>query len=354
MYRIIKHLFAFLTIAVATRAFAAIDAPPQIAPDQALTQLKDGNARFVADQPKAPHRDAGRRVDQAKNGQHPIATVVACSDSREAVEILFDQGIGDLFIVRVAGNVCNTDEIASAEYGAEHLGAPLLIVLGHTKCGAVTAAVTGTDVHGNIPALLKGITPAVEKTRKDNPELKDDALVAAAIEANVRLSIANLYNNSEVLRKLISTEKVRIEGAVYDLATGQVNWLSERISPEEGNATTNNMLCDIALICTNFKIPSDEKLTTELVKAHVTAAILAELEKTKSQIKSDEDVHRPPSATTVEWKHELETMLNYQDAWGAPLQFNVDGDKVTVTAKGKTDGKGRTVNPRAFQFLRAK
>ena len=140
------------------------------------------------------------------------------------------------------------------------------------------------------------------------------------------------------------------------LAGALMIFLSSRtkIPAEEGNSTTSNMLRDIALIGTNFKITRDEKVSVESARAHLTEAIQAELEKTKDQIKSDEEVHHPPSATTIEWKHELEAMLNFQDAWSAPFQFAVEGDKVTITAKGKTDAKGRAVEPKSFQFLRAK
>ena len=203
----------------------ATEAVPGVTPDQALTALKEGNARFVDGKTTSPRRDAARRADTVKNGQHPAATVIACSDSREPVEIIFDQGIGDLFIVRVAGNVANTDEIGSAEYGTDHLGSSVLLVLGHTQCGAVTAVVMHDEVHGSIPALVAPIVPAVEKAQKANPDLKGKDLVPAAVEANVFQSMEDLLKRSELISKMVVEGKLRVEGAVYDLDTGKIKWL---------------------------------------------------------------------------------------------------------------------------------
>lgn len=217
-------VFAAVLVSIVPCVYAGNEANENT-PEQVLTALKDGNARFVESRAKAPHRDADRRADTAKNGQRPNATVIACSDSREPVEILFDQGIGDLFVIRVAGNVASTDEIGSAEYGCDNLGTPLLLVLGHTACGAVTAVVTHAEVHGSIPALIAPIKPAVEKAQKEHPELHDKELVPAAIEANVFQSIEDALKRSATLRQRVKDGKLRMEGAVYDLATGQVKWL---------------------------------------------------------------------------------------------------------------------------------
>jgi carbonic anhydrase len=215
-----------LVVALPLRAPAAEhEAAGPCTPDEALARLKNGNARFVAGKAEHPRADANRRAETAKDGQHPIATVIACSDSREPVEIIFDQGIGDVFVVRVAGNVCNTDEVGSTEYATEHLNTPLCVVLGHTNCGAVTAAATNAELHGSVGALVEGIKPAVAAAQKEHPELRDKALVAAAIEANVRQSIANLQSRSPVIARLVAAGKLRIEGGIYDLETGQIRWL---------------------------------------------------------------------------------------------------------------------------------
>ena len=143
-------------------------------------------------------------------------------------EILLDEGIGDLFVVRVIGNIGGSDEVGSIEYGVEHLGTPLLVVLGHSQCGAVTAAVTHAEVHGNIPRLLAHIKPAVEIARRSHPELKGSALVPEAVQANVFQSIEELFKRSESIRQHVLDGKLKIVGAVYDIQTGRVNWLGDQ------------------------------------------------------------------------------------------------------------------------------
>jgi carbonic anhydrase len=225
---IMRKALVLTTVVVLSRLLTAGEHEPvtQFTPDEALARLKNGNLRFVEGKAKHPRGDAVRRSETVKDGQHPIAIVIGCADSREPVEIIFDQGIGDVFVVRVAGNVCNSDEIGSAEYAAEHLGAPLCIVLGHTACGAVTAAATDAELHGCVGALVNDIRPAVAVAQMEHPDLKSKALVPAAIEANVKQSIGNLKSKSPVLSKLISSGKLHVEGGVYDLESGQIKWLS--------------------------------------------------------------------------------------------------------------------------------
>ena len=174
---------------------------PAITPDNALKLLKEGNARYLAGKSTHLKIDATRMEDTTKHGQHPFATVIGCSDSREPIELIFDQGVGDIFVIRVAGNVCDVDEIGSIEYGIDHLKTPLMVVLGHTHCGAVTAVVTKAEVHGSIPSLIDNIHPAVAKAKKNNPKLTGNALIKAAVEANVWQSIEDLFScgiNSDV------------------------------------------------------------------------------------------------------------------------------------------------------------
>jgi carbonic anhydrase len=191
---------------------------------EVLRTLKAGNRRYATDQPLHPHSDPRRRRETAFE-QHPIATIIACSDSRVPVEQIFDAGIGDLFVIRVAGNICDTDEIASIEYGTEHLHTPLVVVLGHTSCGAVTAAATHAKVHGNIAALVHHIDPAVEKAQREHPELHDQAFVECAVRENVLQSMADLLRGSPDVRDLIRAGKVQVIGAVYHLDSGEVEWL---------------------------------------------------------------------------------------------------------------------------------
>jgi len=166
---------------------AASAAGPGVSADDALAMLKEGNDRFAAGKSGYPNTAANRRQETASGGQHPFATVLSCSDSRVPVEYIFDRGIGDLFVIRVAGNVADTDEIATAEYGVDHLGTPVLMVLGHTRCGAVTAVATGAQVHGKLPQLVDNIVPAVRKAQTERPDLKGDALVNEAITNNIWL-----------------------------------------------------------------------------------------------------------------------------------------------------------------------
>lgn len=224
-----------VAIAVSTlfaQAYAADNRPPAIAPGEAIERLKDGNDRYAAGNSVRPDATAERRKETLVGGQHPFATVVSCSDSRVPVEILFDQGIGDVFVVRVAGNVCNGDEIATVEYGVEHLGTTAIVVLGHTKCGAVTAVAQGAELHGNLRSLVHNIYEAVDKAKQSNSNLQGDALVAAAVEANVRQSIADLLENSPEVRERAETGKLKIVGAIYDIGEGRVKWLKDASEPK--------------------------------------------------------------------------------------------------------------------------
>jgi carbonic anhydrase len=198
---------------------------PGVTPDAALTMLKEGNARFAAGKPQHPRQDKERRAATATKGQQPFATILSCSDSRAPVELIFDQGVGDLFIVRVAGNVAGVDETASVEYAVEHLKTPVLLVLGHTKCGAVTAVVQGAHLTGSLPSLASRIRPAVNKTKTAHKDLKGDPLLAAAIKANVYQAMADLSSKSKIVKDLVKAGKVQVVGAIYDLESGQVEWL---------------------------------------------------------------------------------------------------------------------------------
>ena len=201
---------------------------PKRTPATILHELQLGNRRFAANHPLRPRSTPHRRQEVVEYGQHPKAIVLSCSDSRVPPELLFDQGLGDLFTIRVAGNVSNADEIASAEYAAEHLHASVIVVLGHTKCGAVTAAVNGDALPGpNLPKLLEHIHDSVVQTRANHPGLHGTPLIETAIEDNVRTSMAAMRHNSPVLQHLLAEKHLTIVGAVYDLKTGRVHWLSQ-------------------------------------------------------------------------------------------------------------------------------
>jgi len=198
-----------------------------VSADEALERLKAGNTRWVTGEPTNPHIDGLRRKDLADNGQHPFASILTCADSRVPAERVFDQGVGDLFVIRVAGNVAGTSESGTIEYGAEHLKTPLLVVMGHTKCGAVAAAATKAEVEGNVAALVAHIQPAVDRAAKANPELAAKDLVGPAVKENVWQSIFDLLRFSPPIRHLAASGQLKIVGAVYDISSGKVEWLGE-------------------------------------------------------------------------------------------------------------------------------
>ncbi|MDR3232373.1 MAG: flagellar basal body L-ring protein FlgH [Planctomycetaceae bacterium] len=215
-------LFA-LTSAVLADDHGHISAVP---PQEALKRLQDGNARFVQGQAQHPNGETGRAKETAEHGQHPFATVLACSDSRCPVEIVFDQGIGDIFAIKVAGNVSGKSQLGSIEYGVAHTGTALIVVLGHTQCGAVTAACTGGGHEGSIESLVKSIEPAVRKVEKKSGKTGKDA-VEDSVRANVFVQIQSLFAGSEILRKAVREKKAAVIGAVYDITTGKVEFLGE-------------------------------------------------------------------------------------------------------------------------------
>jgi carbonic anhydrase len=192
-----------------------------------LSCLRDGNARWVANTPDNPAADPARRAALAQNGQHPFVTVVTCADSRLPVERLFDRGVGEVFVVRVAGNVAGDSETGTVEYGVGHLHTPVVVVMGHTKCGAVAAAAGGAQVHGKIAGLVTRIAPAVDRARRLNPAATPDELAAAAVRENVWQTVFDLLRQSPALRESMEQGEVKVVGAVCDIATGRVDFLGE-------------------------------------------------------------------------------------------------------------------------------
>lgn len=224
-------IFLLLASLSATAAKSTAKKP---SPDQALAMLKEGNVRFAAGTSLHPHADAARlkQAGTENQGDHAYATVIACSDSRVPVEQIFDAGIMDIFVIRIAGNVCNVDEIGSIEYGIAHVHTPVVVVMGHTQCGAVTAvteALQGAKhpLERNIPALIAGIKPAVKEAMKKHPEVTGKALIPYAIEENVWQGIDDLFMKSPVTRNLVKEGKVKVVGAMYDVSAGQVTWLPD-------------------------------------------------------------------------------------------------------------------------------
>ncbi|MCX7965444.1 MAG: carbonic anhydrase [Syntrophorhabdaceae bacterium] len=183
-----------------------------------LTLLIEGNKRYASGHPIHPHEDSERRKE-VSSGQKPFAVIVGCSDSRVPPQIIFDQGIGDLFIIRVAGNIVDDVALGSIEYAVEHLGTELVVVLGHSKCGAVMAAVNGTEEDGHIRCIIKTIMPAVEKARKQEGDV-----IVNAIRNNIDMMVETIKNSEPIISKLIKKGKLKVIGAHYDIDTGVVEF----------------------------------------------------------------------------------------------------------------------------------
>ena len=189
--------------------------------DDTLKKLMTSNQHFVSGK-ITPCDMQARRAELVK-GQSPAAVVVTCSDSRVAPEYIFDQGIGDIFVIRVAGNVTDAIALGSIEYAVEHLHTPLIIVMGHDKCGAVGAAVKGGELEGNIEAIVKKIAPAVERAKAAGKT--GDELLSTAIIENAQGVAASLTKDSGVIKHLVDEKKVKIVPAKYNLSTGKVDLL---------------------------------------------------------------------------------------------------------------------------------
>lgn len=196
-------------------------------PEAILKQLQDGNERWVMDKCQNPNDEPTRRALLADQGQKPFATIITCSDSRLPVERIFDRGVGELFVVRVAGNVAGESETGTIEYGVEHLHTPVLVVMGHTKCGAVAAAASDAQLHGALGKLVAHVGPAVDRARKGNPGADAKELPALAIRENVWQTIFDLLKQSDEVRTAVKNGSLKVVGAVCDISTGKVNWMGE-------------------------------------------------------------------------------------------------------------------------------
>lgn len=218
------HVILTALVAVVTQDVPTLADP--VAPSRALALLRDGNARFSSGEARRPHAESQWRR-QLESGQHPFAVVLACSDSRVAPELVFDQGFGDLFVVRVAGNVVDTDVIASIEYAAHHCQTQLVVVMGHTGCGAVTATLDHlVDAEGEpaeVVSLLFRIEPAVQGIPAGLPR---EERLAMAVKKNVQLAVRRLRSVPD-LRRSERAGRIQVVGAVYDMHTGRVEFLPQ-------------------------------------------------------------------------------------------------------------------------------
>lgn len=193
-----------------------------ITPDLAIELLKKGNQRFVNG--LKVNRDFHNQITQTSSGQHPFAVVLGCIDSRVPAETVFDLGIGDVFIIRIAGNIVNGDILGSLEFACKVAGAKAIMVLGHTQCGAVKGACDNVQM-GNLTGLLSKIKTAVnEVTDEQNRTSKNDSFVQKVAEINVHHVVASIPNQSEILAKMIADGNLKIIGGMYDVASGAVNF----------------------------------------------------------------------------------------------------------------------------------
>ena len=208
-------------LAFAAMLINATNADAQVTADSATTKLKEGNERFIKGKTLHPNQDF-KRIKEVASAQKPFAIIVGCSDSRVPSEIIFDQGIGDLFIVRTAGQVSSYASWGSIEFGNAVLGAKLIVVLGHTSCGAVSAACKIPDVPGHIVTLINAIKPAAELAKKIAGDVVENA-----VKINVAMEVKQLQSLEPVLTKAIKNGSLKIVGAVYNLSTGQVDFLPD-------------------------------------------------------------------------------------------------------------------------------
>lgn len=217
--KVIKFLSSFLIITISSQMFAQSNSG--VPAKEALQRLVEGNLRFVHGKSIRPNQSV-ERIKEVSKKQNPFATIVGCSDSRVPNEIVFDQGLGDLFILRTAGQVSTYVSWGSIEFSVAVLGVNLIVVLGHSSCGAVGAACKADEVPGHIIALTNAIKPAAEKVKHMDGDFLDNA-----VKANVALQVVSLRKLDPIISKYYNKGQLQIVGAVYDLETGKVNFLSE-------------------------------------------------------------------------------------------------------------------------------
>lgn len=204
-------------------------APVNLTAAEALRRLEDGNVRFAANVMSVDSLSRMLRREDLVRGQRPIAIVLGCSDARAPAELVFDQGLGDLFVIRVAGNVVSPSQVGSVEFAAERFGTRLVVVMGHTRCGAVAATLEAIRsgrpaASANVMSIVERVRPAVEVVREANPGADRESVLRAATRANVRLAAEHLRHGSAVLERLIQEQGLLVIGAEYDVESGRVDF----------------------------------------------------------------------------------------------------------------------------------
>jgi carbonic anhydrase len=212
-----KNIISLVLCAVLAAGVLAVanEHARSVSPDAALARLQEGNARFTAALVSQGKPTAARRAETAQS-QHPFAVIVGCADSRTPPELIFDQNIGDLFVVRVAGNLVGEHALGSIEYAVDHLGVRLVVVLGHERCGAVTAALASPTAHGHVNSLVRDLQPAVAAAKAKKGELLENA-----VAENAKLVAAKIRREANFGEQ---AAEVRVVPAVYDLDTGKIEW----------------------------------------------------------------------------------------------------------------------------------
>jgi carbonic anhydrase len=221
----VSWLIVISLLAASQFALAADPAHPEqptVAPAEAVSKLKEGNGRYTTGNLQHPGQTTERRAELAKD-QHPFAVILSCSDSRVPPEIVFDQGLGDLFVVRVAGNVIDDHGLGSIEYAIDHLGARLIVVLGHQSCGAVKAAKETIAAKGKAPGHIQSLVTAIQPVVEAAP--KDD--LDTTVKANVKHVVQALRSSKPILKAKVDSGEVQVIGGYYSLDTGAVSFLSE-------------------------------------------------------------------------------------------------------------------------------
>jgi carbonic anhydrase len=199
-----------------------------ITPAMAIDILKEGNKRFVNN--LKVNRNLLQQANETSDGQHPFAVILSCIDSRTSAELIFDQGLGDIFSVRIAGNIINEDILGSMEFGCKVAGAKIVVVLGHTKCGAVKGACDHVEM-GNLTALLSKIQPAVkdEKTETENRTSANSEFVEKVSKLNVKKTVQNILDRSPILKEMIDAGSLGIVGGIHDITSGEVEFYPETL-----------------------------------------------------------------------------------------------------------------------------
>jgi carbonic anhydrase len=202
-----------------------------ITPTMALELLKEGNKRFINN--LKVNRNLLQQANETSDGQHPFAVILSCIDSRTSVELIFDQGLGDVFSIRIAGNIINEDILGSMEFGCKIAGAKIIVVLGHSKCGAIKGACDHVQM-GNLTTLLSKIQPAVyeEKTVLENRNSDNDEFVEKVAAINVKRTVLAIMERSPILKEMIETGEIGIVGGNHDITTGKVTFYEQTLASE--------------------------------------------------------------------------------------------------------------------------